>query len=797
METTGLFSGHGSRKIRVPLKRTSYEIKIVGICAEVSIQQKFVNDGSSSIEAVYVFPKDEGAVITEFSFKTDGRRFHTSIEERNEAFRHYDEAIKKGDGAALLDEITRDLLQISVGNLKPKQAIDFTIKWVQELDVIDDRFRFFLPLTRFPRYQRLEADPVQADIQNAGIAESIPYAMDLTVVWENTLIKKITSQTHAHWDDPRVFESDPKFTSMKLVGGLEAFSHDLEIIGEPQTDTTSVAYLARHENGSSFLFSRFIPKFEATGALKEKEVVFWLDCSGSMEGSPIEHAKMALEVCLRSLSEGDTFSFVLFGSEYQIIRDEGNQPFRYTEENFNRALERIKSTDADMGGTELFHAIEEVLKHAGNNGKPQEWVLLTDGGVSDPEMVLNLVANAKIKPRIFTFGIGSGASSSLLKGLARVTGGSCEMVLNEYGITELVLRHFARIDQPRVEEVQLKLPGVDIDLAEPLPPLFEGDGWHSIARLRNRPESLFETAKLTGVIEGKRADFSAQVIDLGTWNPIGCLWASKKICSLEENELQAGSNQRQRIMAANRKESLRIALEFSIISSQTSFIGIEERLEGDKWIEKPVFAIVPSLIAEDRSSSPISSRQNVLVYKGTLITQLEDDSDVQIFHRKSFQESSSPSSDATQVQSPVMFETQFARRRQDIETPSSDALVVQSPDMFKAELALRRREIEQPWYLQLVGLMSREGLFDFTETIRLLSMNFSNIDAIIQEINAAHGLPKSQDVIATIIAVKALESDHKAEKVCRKAIKKARRALKKGGMKMSLLERIALPLLKQ
>lgn len=44
------------------------------------------------------------------------------------------------------------------------------------------------------------------------------------------------------------------------------------------------------------------------------------------------------------------------------------------------------------------------------------------------------------------------------------------------------------------------------------------------------------------------------------------------------------------------------------------------------------------------------------------------------------------------------------------------------------------------------------------------------------------------NIIATLIAVKALESDEKAKSVCAKAIKKARTALVKAGVDLKLLD---------
>jgi Ca-activated chloride channel family protein len=52
------------------------------------------------------------------------------------------------------------------------------------------------------------------------------------------------------------------------------------------------------------------------------EVFFVLDCSGSMRGDSIVQARRALELCLRSLSEGDRFNICRFGSGFEMMNRE-------------------------------------------------------------------------------------------------------------------------------------------------------------------------------------------------------------------------------------------------------------------------------------------------------------------------------------------------------------------------------------------------------------------------------------------------------------------------------------------
>ncbi len=123
----------------------------------------------------------------------------------------------------------------------------------------------------------------------------------------------------------------------------------------------------------------FIPKFSSLTldnaenlSKKEKEIeysmstikgeyIFFLDRSGSMDGSRIETAKEALVIFLKSLPENSYFNIVSFGSTYSIMF---NASKKYQKSTLNEALKNIEQMKADMGGTEILKALEECMKHS-------------------------------------------------------------------------------------------------------------------------------------------------------------------------------------------------------------------------------------------------------------------------------------------------------------------------------------------------------------------------------------------------------------------------------------------------
>jgi hypothetical protein len=78
LTTAGLFV-RDEAHAAVPLTGVSIEAEITGLCARVAVAHRYVNRESTPIEAVYVFPLNEGAAVCgRRSLGVDGRAGHHS-----------------------------------------------------------------------------------------------------------------------------------------------------------------------------------------------------------------------------------------------------------------------------------------------------------------------------------------------------------------------------------------------------------------------------------------------------------------------------------------------------------------------------------------------------------------------------------------------------------------------------------------------------------------------------------------------------------------------------------------------
>ena len=194
----GLFT---TADVPVPLAGVSVVADIVNLCARVTVTQRFVNREATPIEAVYLFPLDEGAAVCGFEALIDGTLVVGESMEREAAFAKYDDAMQEGHGAYLLDEERPDVFQASVGNLPPGKEALLKITYVSELGVQDGALRFVVPTTISPRYapavDRVGVGRSDEQTLNPPREWRVPYGLNLTVnLAMSGAIGRIESPSH-------------------------------------------------------------------------------------------------------------------------------------------------------------------------------------------------------------------------------------------------------------------------------------------------------------------------------------------------------------------------------------------------------------------------------------------------------------------------------------------------------------------------------------------------------------------------------------------------------------------------
>jgi Ca-activated chloride channel homolog len=576
----------------VPLAGVSIDAEISSFCARVVVTHRYVNREATPIEAVYVFPLDEGAAVCGFEAIVDGTLVVGEVKERDEAFRMYDDALERGDGGFLLDEERPDVFQASVGNLPPGKEVLLKLTYVTELGVQGSGLRFMIPTTVSPRYAPAEDHTgvgcPDAQTLNPPLAWRVPYGLNLSIALAMPgVISRVESPSH-----PVAVSTSGHQATVTLSQRDAALDRDFVLSVEAAGLDRPQAWIEREDGDESAVAVGFVPQLEQTSV--PNELIFLVDRSGSMGGTSIEEVRNALQLCLRSMIPGCTFNIVGFGSQFKALFAKSR---RYDEASLAEASAHVTSLEADLGGTEILPALQFVLEMPRQPELRRQVVVLTDGEITNTDAVLRLASAHAADARIFTFGIGAGASHHLVKGLARAGGGTAEFIFPGERIEPKVLRQFGRLLSPAVTDVRIFWDGLNVKQAPAaIPPVFAGGRLVVYGLVKGfRPANVRLTAALPS---GERVfEVPLDPACAAVGRAVATLAARARIRELEEGPEWTptrGSQQKERKESSARKEIVALSIRYGLMSRETSFVAIERRetpVEGNVQLRRVPVAL--------------------------------------------------------------------------------------------------------------------------------------------------------------------------------------------------------------
>ena len=607
----------------IPLLGVKVVAEIMGFFTRVVMRQRFRNAGTTTIEAVYVFPAPEKAAVTGLVIETGGRRIVGKVKEKEAAFDEYDDALSRGYGAALLDQHRPNVFQASVGNLEPGQEMVVELTWVMELTWEGESLRFTLPTTIAPRYapeaDRKGVGQTEADKVNPPTALEVPYGLEFTAEVDIPGgIAGIESPSH-----PLRWRPRGDGATVELSHETAAMNEDLVLLIAPRAPRQPHVIAERQADGSLVAAVSFLPKLEA-GPRAPREVIFIIDRSGSMAGNSIGEAKRALQLCLRGLREGDRFDVIGFGSHFVPMFGESRP---YDQENLDAATKWVEAIEADMGGTEVLGPMREALGRAAA-GMRREVILITDGEVSNEAAVIELARSHAATTRVFAFGIGHGPSEHFIGGVARASGGAAEFVKPGERIEPKVLRQFARLGTPAIESLKVEWNGKEVAARAPwrLGHVFDGEPFLLYLRLAEPDAGI---VRLAGKLGERDVSWELPVDAAAASSGalIGALAARAEIRDLEEGtsrlHAEGGSQQRRRRDSRVGKAIRELGERYQLASSQTSFVAVEVR-EGGEDQERGQLVLVPQALTRDWGAAQIRG-MNLLMNESVRYCCLADE----------------------------------------------------------------------------------------------------------------------------------------------------------------------------
>ena len=576
----------------LPLKRTEVEATIAGVIADVRVTQVYRNEGTTPIDARYVFPASTRAAVYALRLRVGDRAVDARIREKQQARREFDQAKREGRSASLLEQKRPNVMQMAIANVLPGDEIAVDLRYTETIVPTDGTYRFVFPTVVGPRYNGgVSADGEAAESHKAegwiaqptlpqGHRSNATFALSATI--RSPLpIATIGSPTHA------LQASGEGSREVRIGLPADAANADCDVVIDYTLAGRSIdAGLLVHEgpDANYFLLLAQPPARVQAAEIVPREYVFIVDVSGSMNGFPLATAKTLLRELIGRLRPTDTFNVIPFAGGHSLLHP-ASVPA--TAQNVERAIRFLDGQNGN-GGTELLPALRTALAMPADDGRARSFVVVTDGYVTIEKEAFELVRASLGKANLFAFGIGSSVNRLLIEGLARAGKGEPFFVLNAQQAEAEAARLRAMIEQPLLTRIRVKFDGFDAYDVDPpqVPDLFARRPIVVSGRFRGKARGRIE---IEGLAAGGAVLLPIDVERAAVRDDtpaLRYLWARGRIAELGDFNRLGRDDEAVR-------EITRLGLAHNLLTDYTSFIAVDQVVRNPGGNATPVDQPLP------------------------------------------------------------------------------------------------------------------------------------------------------------------------------------------------------------
>lgn len=571
-----------------PLKSTHVAVSVSGVIADVLVTQTYANEGTEPLHARYVFPASTRASVHGMRIRIGDQVVVAKIQERRRARTEFETARAEGRSATLLEQQRANVFTMSVANIMPRDRVEVELHYTELLIPTDGIYELVTPGVVGPRYaHRREGVPT------AGREPGVPYqptgsappsTFDISVTLSAGMhLQDITSPSHpvdVAWDTGDV--ATVRLADGAPFGGDRDFILRYRLAGD---QIQSGLLLHQGETENFFLLMVQPPERFRPGQIPPREYVFILDVSGSMDGFPLDTAKLLVSDLIRSLRPVDRFNVLLFAGGSRVMAPES---LPATEESIATAL-RVIETQRGGGGTELIPALNRALSLPRQEGFSRSVVVITDGYVDADREVFELVRRNLGQTNFFSFGIGTSVNRLLVEGIARAGLGEPFVVTGAADAREAADRFRAYIESPLLTGIRVACSGLEIYDVEPpaLPDLFAQRPIILFGKWRGRPAGEIQVSGDTVAGEYRHTVRFTGAGAPGANGALRYLWARERVARLSDFGFG-------RTDPAVESEVTALGLGYSLLTKNTSFVAVLEDLRNARGEARDVDQPLPS-----------------------------------------------------------------------------------------------------------------------------------------------------------------------------------------------------------
>jgi Ca-activated chloride channel homolog len=595
----------------LPLEAVDVRAAITGLFASVEVTQGFRNPFDVSLEATYIFPLPDRAAVTAMRMEAAGHVVEGMLKERAQARVDYDQAIARGQQAAIAEEDRPDVFTMRVGNIAPGEQVTVRLTLAQPLPYQDGEAMFRFPLVVAPRY--IPGRPLDGVPAGSGVAADTDAVPDASRISPPVLLPGFPNPVRL------TLSAEINPAGLPLAGircSLHATAEEAAADGRTTVrlrpgerldrDFILRMAVARHDQVATSLvltqdpgdgepggtFSLTLVPPDGLSRPRPRDVVLVLDRSGSMDGWKMVAARRAAARIVDTLTDADRFAVLCFDNSVERVPDASPGLPWATDRNRFRAIEQLARTEA-RGGTEMIKPLVDARRLLADAAEPgitggqlpaardRVLVLVTDGQVGNEDQILNTVGRSPGQVRIHVIGIDHAVNAGFLGRLAGAGRGRCELVESEDQLDQAAVSIHRRIGAPLVTALALAGNGLRIEAGtvapSRLPDLFPGVPVTMSGRWRGQPGG-------TITVRGATADgapFEAAVAATTGGTPASTAnWARAHLRDLEDRYAGLPGYDPAELGRLERQIT-DVSLRYGVLCRFTAFVAVDSRVITD------------------------------------------------------------------------------------------------------------------------------------------------------------------------------------------------------------------------
>lgn len=593
--------GEDGSVVQCPLKHTDVKADVSGFIARVNVTQTFHNPTEETIEAVYVFPLPHEAAVDAMTMQVGDRKIVGVIKRRDQARQIYEQALSRGQTAALLEQERPNIFTQSVGNIAPDEEVKIHISYVDVLNYDSGEYEFHFPMvvgprfipgrpvgsrsptppelqgkvsppvpntTRVPDAERITPPVLRPEVRN-GHDISLAVSLDAAVPVQDLEVANHEATVDRQGESKATVTLSPADSLPN-----KDFVLRYAVVGEkPEmavlAHTAAYSQVAGKPDGGYFMLMIQPKEDERLKKSPPREMVFLVDVSGSMRGAKTNKTREMMQFMLNLCRGNDTVQVVTFANQAQKLFA---KPLPVDEDSIQQAL-NFTDNLRGSGGTHMLQGVKLAIDEPIDSKRVRIIVMLTDGFIgNEAEIIRHVGKNCGDQIRFWTIGIGQSPNMFLIDGVARQGGGMGKRLGLNDDAESLSHEMMTRIQRAQLANVEIDWGSMQATETYPasIPELWSGRPVILFGRYRTG--GRHEIA-VSGSIEGQAARWPLTVElpeSQAEHDVLAKVWARKKIENLMHQTFYTGS-------PAVEEEVTKLALDYGLMTQYTSFVAVDEQ----------------------------------------------------------------------------------------------------------------------------------------------------------------------------------------------------------------------------